>query len=98
MALATERGQTSRVALSVYGLQIRLEGWPEAIEAARLDFAWFESHEDGDDANLRVTVECREPDFDGLGQRGARFITPRNAVYQHGSAKIVDYFGAAAAA
>ena len=36
MALATERAQTSRVALNVYGLRIRLEGWPEAIEAGGL--------------------------------------------------------------
>jgi hypothetical protein len=97
MALATERAQTSRVALSVYGLRIRLEGWPDAIEAARLDFAWFENHEDSDDADLRVTVECREPDFDGFGEIGASFITPRNVVYQDGRRKIVDYFGRAVA-
>lgn len=93
MAVTKERPQTSRVALSVYGLRIHLEGWTEALEAARLDFAWFESHDDGDPADLRVTVECREPDFDGFGEIAASFITPRNVVYQHGRRKIVDYFG-----
>jgi hypothetical protein len=93
MALTTEPPQTGRVTLSVYGLQIRLEGWAEALEATRLDFAWFESHEENDDADLHVTVECREPDFDRFGEVAASFITPRNVVYQHGTRKVVDYFG-----
>jgi hypothetical protein len=97
MAEATERAQTSRVELSVYGLRIRLEGWAEALEAARLDFAWFERRANGDDADFRVTVECKEPDFDGFGEIDASFITPRNVVYQDGRRKIVDYFGRAVA-
>src|SRR2546421_13114828 len=97
MAQATERAQTSRVELSVYGLRIRLEGWAEALEAARLDFAWFERRGRSGDADFRVTVECKEPDFDGFGDIGASFITPRNVVYQDGRRKIVDYFGRAVA-
>jgi hypothetical protein len=93
MALATERSQTGQVGLSVYGLRIRLEGWAEALEATRLDFAWFESREESEDVDLRVTVEFREPDFDAFGELTASFITPRNVVYQDGRRKIVDYFG-----
>jgi hypothetical protein len=93
MAVATESVQTNRVALTVYGLRISLEGWADALEAVRLDFAWFESQDDGEDADLRVTIERREPDFDGFGEISASFITPRNVVYQDGSRKVVDYFG-----
>jgi hypothetical protein len=97
MALATEPAQTGRVALSIYGLRIELEGWAEVLEAVRLDFAWFEEHEVREAADLRVAVEHKEPDFDGFGEITASFITPRNVVYQDGGRKLVDYFGRAVA-
>jgi hypothetical protein len=97
MALATEPAQTGRVALDVYGLRLQLEGWADVLEASRLDFAWFESDEAGETADLQATVECREPDFDGFGDLAASFITPRNVVYQQGRRKVVDYFGRALA-
>lgn len=97
MALPGERLETGRVALDVYGLRIQLEGWTEALEATRLDFAWFEAAVDDGEADLRVTVECRKPDFDDFGEVVASFITPRNVIYQQGRRKIVDYFGRAVA-
>jgi hypothetical protein len=97
MALAAETAQTGRVALNVYGLRFELEGWADVVEACRLDFAWFESHEAGQSADLHARVECREPDFDGFGDLSASFITPRNVVYEQGGRKVVDYFGRAVA-
>src|ERR671937_611947 len=97
MALATEPAQTGRATLNVYGLRFQLDGWADVVEAARLDFAWFESHEAGEAADLHATVECREPDFDGFGDVAASFITPRNVVYHQGRRKVVDYFGRAVA-
>lgn len=93
MAVTAERPRTSRVTLNVYGLRIVLDGWPEAVDAVRLDFAWFETDSGEDEADLRVTVEETLPDFDGFGEISASFITPRNVVYQDGGRKIIDYFG-----
>ena len=93
MALATEPVQTGRAALDVYGLRFELEGWADVVEAARLDFAWFENDGIRGAADLHATVERREPDFDAFGDLTASFITPRNVVYQQGARKVVDYFG-----
>jgi hypothetical protein len=85
------------VALEVYGLRIRLDGdWPEVIEALRLDFEWFERPADHD-ADVRVRVERRPPDFDSQGELEATFVTPRNIVYRAGSRTAIDYFGRALA-
>lgn len=93
MAVVTERPHTSRVALDVYGLRVVLDGWQEGVDAVRLDFAWFQSEDRAEEADLRITIENMEPDFDRFGDITASFITPRNVVYQDGSSKIVDYFG-----
>jgi hypothetical protein len=87
------------VALDVYGLRILIDGdWPEVVEAARLDFEWFERPADaGAAADVRVTVERRAPDFDSQGDLTSAFVTPRNVVYQAGARTAIDYFGRALA-
>lgn len=81
----------------VYGLAIDVRGeWPEVLEAIGLDFAWFTRTEPRTGApDVVVDVQRGPPDFDAFGELPARFITPRNVVYQDGTRKIVDYFGRA---
>ena len=93
MTVLMERPHASRVALDVYGLRVVLDGWEEAVDAVRLDFAWFQSDDGPEGADLRITIENVDPDFERFGDITASFITPRNVVYQDGGRKIVDYFG-----
>jgi hypothetical protein len=98
MALSASDVSAVGTRLDVYGLRIALEGWGDAIDAARRDFAWFEaSGSKLDEPHLRVSVEQREPDFDRFGEATASFVTPRNVVYQQDRRTIVDYFGRAVA-
>jgi hypothetical protein len=82
--------------LDVYGLTVSVSGdWPEVVDAVRLDFAWFEAPDHAERAALEVVVERGPPDFDGLGEARAAFVTPRNVVFQQDGRTIVDYFGRA---
>jgi hypothetical protein len=83
--------------LEVHGLTVAVGGdWPDVVDQIRRDFAWFERPvPQGSIADLEVTVQRREPDFDSLGNGLASFVTPRNVVYQDGQRTIVDYFGRA---
>lgn len=81
--------------LDVYGLRIRIAGaWPEVVDAATLDFAWFEVST-SQAVDLEIVIERATPDYDAFGELTASFITPRNVVYQKGGTTIVDYFGKA---
>ena len=80
----------------VYGLRIALAGdWPDVLEDVRLDFAWFERDLKGAPPDVELRVEKGPPRFDDYGEITARFITPRNVVYQRDGTRIVDYFGRA---
>ena len=83
------------VALDVYGLRVRIRGWPEVAESLRLDFAWFEAPSEASGAQVEVILDRRAPDWDALGEAVAAFVTPRNVVYQQRGRTIVDYFGKA---
>jgi hypothetical protein len=88
MGLATQ--------LDVYGLRIALHGdWPEVVEDVRLDFAWFETSNGARPPEVELRIERGPPRFDDYGELTARYITPRNVVYQQNGYRIVDYFGRA---
>jgi hypothetical protein len=94
VSTAAETGALVR--LEVYGLRVAISGdWPEVAEELRLDFAWFQGGAPDDPADVEVEIERRPPDYDGLGEVPASFITPRNVVYQHDRFTLVDYFGQA---
>ena len=85
--------RTSR--LEVYGLSIAIGGtWEEVSGALARDFVWFTAAAPGE-ADLRVEVERRRPDFDGSGALTASFVTPRNVVYRDGPLTLIDYGGRA---
>jgi hypothetical protein len=81
--------------LDVYGLRVRVHGWPDVVERLRLDFAWFDDGHGGRPADVSVEIEPGSPDYAGLGDAPAAFVTPRNVVYQQDGRTIVDYFGRA---
>jgi hypothetical protein len=80
------------VLLDVYGLRVSVEGWPEVVDAVRLDYAWFEREEDGR-ADVEIVVERRPPDFGRFGDLTASFVTPRNVVYRSRDETVVDHLG-----
>jgi len=93
---STQSTGRGRVALSVYGLGIRIESdWAEVLDALRLDFAWFVSDSPEQAADVVVSIRRKEPDFDRFRDATATFITPRNVVYQQPDETVVDYFGRA---
>ncbi len=79
-----ETGVAAPTRLEVYGLGVAVAGdWPEVVEQVRLDFAWFERPAAGAGSpDVEITIERRPPDFEGLGDSVASFVTPRNVVYQ----------------
>jgi hypothetical protein len=85
----------------VYGMRIRIAGWPEVVEAARLDLAWFEtpvgrsnaSVASGRTSDISLTVRDGPPQLERFGDLRASFVTTRNVVYQLDALTIVDYFG-----
>ncbi|HKJ35324.1 MAG TPA: hypothetical protein VKA36_02045 [Solirubrobacterales bacterium] len=86
--------------LDVYGLTIEIDGdSPELVDRIWRDYAWFAAPSPGlapvDQADVTVRVERGEPDYDSLGSLQASFTTPRNAVYEDGARRIVDYSGRA---
>lgn len=83
--------------LEVHGLSVAVGGeWPDVLDQVRLDFAWFERPAaETASADVEVTIECRPPDFEALGDGVASFVTPRNVVYQDRERTVVDYFGRA---
>jgi hypothetical protein len=88
----------AETALDVYGLRVSVRGdWPEVLEELRLDFAWFERAPGPGPSDVEVVIERRPPDFEGLGDIPATFVTPRNVVYRDGPRTVVDYFGHAVA-
>ena len=92
----TRAATRAEFALDVYGLRIRAGGdWSIPVEALRLDFAWFQRDGVGRAPDVEVVIERGTPDFGAFGDLPARFVTPRNVVYQHGDTTIVDYFGRA---
>jgi hypothetical protein len=83
------------VGLAVHGLWVTLESsWDDVLDAVAADFAWFEAPPAGR-ADVRIVIEQARPDFDGLGDATASFVTPRNIVFQSGARTVVDYFGKA---
>ncbi len=81
--------------LDVYGCVVTVSSeWEAVLAAIRADFAWFETTPA---AGAAVHVEIVEapPDYDGMGDAVASFVTPRNVVYQTGAHTVVDYFGKA---
>jgi hypothetical protein len=94
--LPSESTTPGRADLEVYGLVVRIEGeWHEIVDAVRRDFAWFERPYARSAPMMTVAVERRAPDFDRFRSARAKFVTPRNVVYQDGDWTIVDYFGRA---
>jgi hypothetical protein len=86
------------VCLNVYGLRIRIGGdWGDVIEAARLDYAWFEAPDDGRPVDAEVRVDRDEVDLDQFSGLPAAFVTPRYAVFGDGDRTVVDYQGVASA-
>jgi hypothetical protein len=77
----------------VYGIRIGIAGWPEVVEAIRLDLAWFEAPVEHSDITL--TVRHGPPQLDRFSDLRASFVTTRNVVYQLDELTIVDYFGRA---
>ncbi len=45
--------------------------------------------------DVTVVLDRRAPDFDGLGDLPAAFVTPRNVVYQQDGRAVIDYLGEA---
>ncbi len=82
--------------LDVLGLPIAISGWPEVVEALRLDFSWFAATAPRA-GRLEVRIEQRAPDYNALPDVPSAFVTPRNAVYQVGERTIADYSGRALA-
>jgi hypothetical protein len=82
--------------LDLYGLRVSVRGWPDVVEAVRLDYAWFEAAEAGA-ADVVVAIEQRSPDYESLPPLSAALVTPRNVVYEDGLRTIVDYGGRAVA-
>jgi hypothetical protein len=82
------------VRLDVYGLGVSIAGWPEVVDAVRLDYAWFE-RDDAAAADVEIVVEQRPPDFGRFGDLTASFVTPRNAVYRSHGETVVDHLGRA---
>lgn len=92
----SETTALGRADLEVYGLVVRIEGdWPEIVDAVRRDFAWFERPYALSAPTITVAIERRTPDFDRFRSARAKFVTPRNVVYQDADRTIVDYFGRA---
>ena len=81
--------------LDVYGCVVTVSSdWEAVLAAVRADFAWFETTP-GAAAAVSVAIVQAPPDYDGMGDAVASFVTPRNVVYQTGTHTIVDYFGKA---
>jgi hypothetical protein len=82
------------IGIDIYGFRAVLRGWPEVIEQAGLDFAWFSGDlPTGARPDIEVVAEQAEPDYSRFGPVAASFVTPRNVVHQHGRLTIIDYFG-----
>jgi hypothetical protein len=92
---------TGEANFDVFGMQFRIAGWPEVIDAIRLDLAWFEASPDRSQlrgssdpsSHITVTVRSGPPQLDRFGDVRASFVTTRNVVYQLDGQTIVDYFG-----
>ena len=81
--------------MRVHGLEVAVEGeWDDVLEAVASDFAWFAAEPAGK-PDVRVRIVRAAPDYDGLGDATASFVTPRNIVYQEDGHTVVDYFGRA---
>jgi hypothetical protein len=82
--------------LRVYGLTVAVGGdWPEVSDRLRLDYAWFVTSEACPRPDVVVTIEHAPPNFDAFGDATPWFVTPRNAVYRHGTRTVLDHLGAA---
>lgn len=64
----------------------------ELIDHLRRDFSCFETPE-GQGGGLEVEALLEPPDYSGLPDIPAAFVTPRNVVYRHGELSYLDYFG-----
>ena len=109
--MSTIAGTSTGVGLSVYGLDVAVEGdWPEVIEQVGRDFAWFGSTGPGNPAGdrrpssrraspaVRIEIQRRPPDYARYQDLGQSFVTPRNVVYSDGDHSAIDYFGIALSA
>jgi len=86
------------VCLDVYGLRIRIDGdWGEVIEAARLDYAWFETPDNEKRVDVEVRVDRDKVDLDQFSELPVAFVTPRYAVFSDGERTVVDYQGVVSA-
>lgn len=65
------------------------------LEELAADFAWFADAGRGGSTDVTVVLDRRAPDFDGLGDLPAAFVTPRNVVYQQDGRAVIDYLGEA---
>lgn len=84
------------VLLDVYGLTVAVGGdWPEVVEAARLDYAWFARPEPVLRPDVEVLIAQRAPDYDAFGDLVASFVTPRGTVFAANGTTVVDHVGRA---
>lgn len=83
-----------------YGLGVCVQGDSKAfVDAVVRDFRFF-CRDDGSScarttANVRVEGYRRPPEFDGLPDIPAAFLTPRNVCFKEGHTSYIDYFGKA---
>ncbi|MGH2994344.1 MAG: hypothetical protein ACRDL1_12530 [Solirubrobacterales bacterium] len=84
--------------MDIHGFRVTVHGWPEVVEQARLDFAWFcgpDAGSRGGANDVEVIAEDADPDYARFDPVAASFVTPRNVVHQHGPLTVIDYFGKA---
>ena len=78
----------------VYGLAVAVSGWPEVVEAVRLDYAWFEA-EPIERPDVVVEIEQGAPELDRFGDLTASYLTPDGVVFRRPDRTVVDHGGRA---
>ena len=77
-----------------YGLKIAVQSDNESLNGEIIrDFRYFNT--DIDEGNIMIEMQLKSPEYDGLPDLPAQFITPRNVCYKDNNRTLIDYSGRA---
>lgn len=77
-----------------YGLTITVKSDNESlIEEIIRDFRYFNT--DIDEGNVTIEMQLKSPEYQGIPDLPAKFITPRNVCYKDNNRILIDYSGRA---